>query len=265
MEQFRLYKGGWVNSIPHSSIKINQYEAGILLKKGGKFVKNVYNWDKKEASSFWYVIKDVYGGIDELPSKVRNQVRKSQKTYDFKLVSPEEMQELGYDLFIKSRERFGVNVPLTKDQWANRVNNGNSSGQDFWLAIDKETGIAEGFGINRIIGDYCSYVSMGVNPNAPKSTYPMYGLILEMNRYYLEELKLKYVCDGARSITEHSNIQPFLEEKFKFRKAYCDIQMFYKPLVGLAVKLLFPFRKLIKNKKIQAFLYQESMARGLVE
>ena len=85
-----------------------------------------------------------------------------------------------------------------------------------------------------------------------------------MNRYYLEELKLKYVCDGARSTTEHSNIQPFLEEKFKFRRAYCDLQMFYKPWLGLAVKILFPFRKIIKNKKIEAFLYQESMARGLV-
>lgn len=261
MEQFRLYKGGWVNTIPHSSIKISQSEADSLLKKGGLFVKNVYNWDKKDATSFWYVIKDVYGGIDELPSKVRNQVRKSQKTYEFKLVSPEEMNELGFALFNKSRERFGSDMSVTKEQWARRVHSGD---RDFWLAIDKETGVAEGFGINRIIGDFCSYISMGVNPNAPKSTYPMYGLILEMNRYYLEELKLKYVCDGARSITEHSNIQPFLEEKFKFRKAYCDIQMFYKPLLGFAVNLLFPFRKLIKIKRIQAFLYQESMARGLV-
>lgn len=262
MEAFRLYKGGWVNTIPHQSVKITQNEARNLLRKGGRFVKNVYNWDKQEQASFWYVIKDVYGGIDELPAKVRNQVRKSQKTYDFKKVSPEEMNELGFELFNKSRERFGQSMSVTKEQWANRVNSGD---RDFWLAIDKETGIAEGFGINRIIGDYCSYVSMGVNPNAPKSTYPMYGLILEMNRYYLEELKLKYVCDGARSITEHSNIQPFLEEKFKFRKAYCDIQMFYKPLLDLAVKLLFPFRKLIRIKKLQAFLYQESMARGIIE
>lgn len=248
-----------MNTIPHSSIKISQSEADSLLKKGGLFVKNVYNWDKKDATSFWYVIKDVYGGIEELPSKVRNQVRKSQKTYEFKLVSPEEMNELGFALFNKSRERFGSDMSVTKEQWARRVHSGD---RDFWLAIDKETGVAEGFGINRIIGDFCSYISMGVNPNAPKSTYPMYGLILEMNRYYLEEIKLKYVCDGARSITEHSNIQPFLEEKFKFRKAYCDLQMFYKPWLNLVVKAMFPFRKIIRNKKIEAFLNQEAMARG---
>jgi len=91
----------------------------------------------------------------------------------------------------------------------------------------------------------------------------MYGLIFEMNRYYLQERGLKYVLDGARSMTEHSNIQPMLEEKFKFRKAYCDLQLFYKPLIGMAVKVLFPFRRLIKHPKVVAILRQEAWARGL--
>ena len=69
--------------------------------------------------------------------------------------------------------------------------------------------------------------------------------------------------DGARSITEHSNIQPFLEDKFKFRKAYCDLQIFYNHWIGAAVKLLFPFRKLIKHPKVAAILRQEAWARGL--
>lgn len=40
--------------------------------------------------------------------------------------------------------------------------------------------------------------------------YVYYDLIYEMNRYYLEKRKVKYVNDGARSITNHSNIQLFL-------------------------------------------------------
>ena len=103
---------------------------------------------------------------------------------------------------------------------------------------------------------------MGVNPYAPKSTYPLYGLIMEMNRYYLAELKLAYVLDGARSITGHSNIQTVLEDKFKFRKAYCDVQVFYKPWLYIAVKMLYPFRHIIKNRKIAAILNQEAMTKG---
>ena len=134
---------------------------------------------------------------------------------------------------------------------------------EFWIGFDKEGGNAATFGINSLYYDYCDYSSMGISPEFPNNTYPMYGLIYEMNRYYLEERKMSFVCDGTRSIIEHSNIQPFLEEKFKFRKAYCELQVFYKPWLGLAVKVLFPFRRWIKNKKVAAILRQEAWARGL--
>lgn len=38
------------------------------------------------------------------------------------------------------------------------------------------------------------------------SAYPYYGLINEINRHYLQELGLRYVSNGACSITEYSNI-----------------------------------------------------------
>lgn len=91
------------------------------------------------------------------------------------------------------------------------------------------------------------------------STYPYYGLIFEMNRYYLDELKLKYVNDGARSITNHSNIQPFLIDTFHFRKAFCRLHIEYRGIKWL-VRILFPFRK-IMPRKIKALLDMEAMAR----
>lgn len=83
-----------------------------------------------------------------------------------------------------------------------------------------------------------------------------------MNRYYLNERGVKYVCDGARSITEHSNIQPFLIDKFHFRKAYCQLEIVYKWYVGIIVVMLYPFRKLIKHPGVTALLNLEAMARG---
>lgn len=180
-------------------------------------------------------------------------------TYDIRKVGVNEMNEKGYELFNASRKRYGAELCVSKEQWNRRI---NVKGQDFWLAIEKKTGVAQGFAINRVYNDYCNYVSMGYNPVAPKSSYPMYGLVFEMNRYYLEEKKLSFVLDGSRSLTEHSNIQPFLEEKFGFRKAYCDMKVYYKPLMGCIVKILFPFRKLIKKQKIALLLKQEAWARG---
>ena len=260
---YRLYKGCWIiKTKPHNSQPISIRFAYSLLSGGGYFVRNICNWDKSEPSPFWYVIKDYYGGIEELPSKVRNQIRRSYKTYDIRMVEKDEMIDKGFELFNASRKRFGNSMLISKEQWTTRV---SGDGQDFWMAIDKETGVPQAFGINRCYDDYCYYVSMGVNPDAPKSTYPMYGLINEMNRYYLEELKLLYVMDGARSVTEHSNIQPFLEEKFKFRKAYCDLKLYYKPWFGIVVMMLYPFRKWIKKGKIFSILRQEAWARGCEE
>ena len=48
-----------------------------------------------------------------------------------------------------------------------------------------------------------------------------------MNEHYLLERKLKYVNDGARNISHQTNIQDFLEQKFKFRKAYCKLHVEY--------------------------------------
>ena len=83
-----------------------------------------------------------------------------------------------------------------------------------------------------------------------------------MNRYYLDERKVMYVNDGARSITNHSNIQPFLIDKFNFRKAYCHLEIKYKWWLEFAVKCLYPFRKIIPVRQIKAILDMEAMARG---
>ena len=134
---------------------------------------------------------------------------------------------------------------------------------DFWCVFEKQSHKAVAFAINTCYSDCCNYNTMKANPAYLKnSTYPYYGLIYEMNRYYLDELKLKYVNDGARSITEHSNIQPFLIEKFNFRKAYCKLQIEYQWWMKLGVNVLYPFRNIIPVRTVKAILNMEAMKRG---
>lgn len=94
--------------------------------------------------------------------------------------------------------------------------------------------------------------------------YAYYGLIYEMNRYYLEDLKLKYVNDGARSITNYSNIQPFLIEKFNSRKAYCHLDITYRWWSWCIINVLYPFRAVIPICQVKALLNMEAMARGQI-
>lgn len=260
MEKYRLYKGAWVcESHPHKSKQITKNQAAEILAGGGYFLKNVFDFDNSSNHSYWYIIKDSFGGLDELPSKARNQVKKALKTYYYKRVDKKEMLELGYDLFNKSRERFhNHSLLVTRKSWEKSLGIEN---QEYWIGFDKETNLPASFGINTVYDDYCDYNTMGISPQVPNNTYPMYGLIYEMNRYYLQDRKLLFVLDGARSITEHSNIQPFLEEKFLFRKAYCSLHIYYRPWIGIVVLLLYPFRNWIKDKRINALLNLEAMAR----
>lgn len=257
---FVLYNRIWVDKDISTSKHISNKKANALLNKGGLVVRNTYEWDKTEESSFWYVIKDEFGGIEELPTKVRNQVRKSLKAYDFKIVSYDEMLKVGCELFNKSRERFGDSQKFTQEQWKDRLHRDKDN--EYWIGYEIETGKPASFALNAIYDDYVDYCTMGISPDFPNNTYPMYGLIFEMNRYYLEERKTRFVCDGARSITGHSNIQTVLEEKFKFRKAYCDIKLYYKWWLNIAIILMYPLRNLIKNPKVKALLNQEAMARN---
>lgn len=223
-------------------------------------VRNIFDFDNKEETCFWYVIKDSFGGMEELSSKMRNQVRKCFKTMRVERISAKQLLENGYDVFVEAAESYRIKLSIpSKSEFKNRIENALEN--EYWGVFDIETGKLVAFSMNAVSEDCCEYRTMKAIPKYEK-LYAYYGLIYEMNRYYLDELKLKYVNDGARTITNHSNIQSFLIEKFKFRKAYCHVRIYYKWWFGAIVKILYPFRNLIKNTKVRAVLNMEAMSRG---
>lgn len=234
---------------------------------GGIMFRNTYDFDCEETTLFWYVIKDTFGGLEELSSKMRNQVKKSLKIYDIERISPIEFQRIGLSIYNSAQENYRVKASLTSqieiDQMAERAkcSNGNV---DIWAVYTKDGRIPVAIAYNTLQKDCCNYNTMKCDPAyLHNSTYPYYGLIFEMNRYYLKGLGLKYVNDGARSITEHSNIQSFLIDKFHFRKAYCKLQIHYKWWVRIAVNLLYPFRNIIYEQHIQAIMRMEQIRREM--
>lgn len=226
-------------------------------------VRNSYNFDCKKETSFWFVIKDSFGGMEELSSKMRNQVKKCFKTMRVEKITADYLLQYGYEVFVAATDNYKVKaVPPTKEKFEKRIRNAEEN--EFWACFDLESEKMVAFCMNAVTAGSCEYRTMKAIPEFQKK-YAYYGLIYEMNRYYLEEKGLKYVNDGARSITNHSNMQPFLIDKFNFRKAYCYFSIHYKSLVRIAVNLLFPFRKCIKVSKVRALLDMEAMARNKYE
>jgi len=175
------------------------------------------------------------------------------------------MLNYGYLIFCEALKGYKVPAkPISKNSFINRINNEVKGGNvDYWMVFEKETNKAVALSINIILNNTCLYSTMKAIPFYLKnSTYPYYGLIYEMNRYYFERNEIKYVCDGARTITEHSNIQLFLIEKFNFRKAYCQLQIVYIWWMKILVNLLYNFRKIIPFRKVKSILNMEAMKRN---
>lgn len=263
MNNYKLYKGAWVSKDPINEQHLTDTECANLLNEGGYLVRNVFDFDCGEETSFWYVIKDAFGGMEELSAKKRNQVRKSFKMCDILKVSREDMLAQGYEVHALAAGSYKVKAVVpSQEEFRQRLSDENANNHDYWAAYDKQTKKMIAFSINFVHDDICDYETMKAIPSFQKSHYPYYGLLYEMNRYYLEEKGLKFVNDGARSITNHSNVQPFLIDTFNFRKAYCRLNIKYKWWFGIIVKILYPFSRFIKIAKVQAILNMEAMARN---
>lgn len=260
---YRLYKGAWIfERDPHTEKKLSSEDVKSLFSQGGLMIRNTYDFDCGQETSFWFVIKDSFDGMEELSSKMRNQVKKCFKTMKVEMISAEELKASGYSVFVKASESYRIKtVPPTKEEFLARIDHAEEN--EFWGCYDKETNKLVAFSMNCVSDESCEYRTMKAIP-AFQKLYAYYGLIYEMNRYYLEERRLKYVNDGGRSITNHSNIQPFLINKFNFRKAFCHFDIHYKWWLELVVKALYPFRKVLKLGKVQSLLNMEAMVRKAI-
>jgi hypothetical protein len=185
-----------------------------------------------------------------------------RRGFKYKTCLISHLKENGYEVFVEASNSYKIKaVPPTREEFNRRID--YSVENEYWGCYDIESNKLVAFSMNAVSKESCEYRTMKAIP-AYQKQYAYYGLIYEMNRYYLEERKLKYVNDGGRSITNHSNIQPFLIEKFNFRKAYCHFDMHYQWWPGMVVKALYPFRKLIKVRQVQSLLNMEAMAHNAI-
>lgn len=264
MNRYRYYKNSWIFIDESKEKLLSKDEADIILKEKGLMVRNIYDFDTKDETEFWYIIKDNFSEFKELPQSTKTKIRRSSKIYNFKQSNKEFILNNCHDILVSREKSFDIKCKITsKEAFSSMLDEyENENKIDYWIVENKESGEVVAFSINRIKEDSCEYDMLSCKPDALHDrSYPYYGLFYEMNRYYLQEKGFRYVCDGSRSITEHSNIQPFLIYNFKFRKAYCKLKVHYKWWFGVVVKLLFPFRNLIPFRNVRAVLKMEEYSR----
>lgn len=267
---WKIYQGALIADVPpHTKIELDKNDISFLLKKSKAFfLRWVSDFDRKDKTQFWYVIKDNFGDFDELSSNTRSKIRRGLKKCYVKKVDKKEIADQGYNVYIKAFDRYDTFIkPLSEEEFKKNI---EQTDYDYWAVYFKENDELVAFSQNIIADLTVNYSVIKLHPDYLKY-YTSYALLFEMNKYYLSEHNFKYVNDGARSLSHATNIQNFLIEKFKFRKAYCTLNVAYSPLVEIFVKILYPFRKIIEKlkfsiaQKITVVLRHEEIRRSFIK
>ena len=265
MHKYYIYRKCWrFDGAPHTEPLLNEEEWKSLLKQGGLMVRNTYDFDCEEETCFWYIIKDRFDGFDELTSRVRNKVRRAFNYFEYQHISYETMWEKTYPIVADTYADYHVHDrTMNQAVYEQYLSHCKEKTFDYWGIFDKSTRQLVGFCTVNIWDNCCEYGVTGILSKYKRNGYyPYYGLYYYLNEYYLKQQHFKYVSDSARSITEHSNIHDFLIENFHFRIAYCQLKVHYQWWMKIAVKLLYPLRKIITLQRVKAILNMESMQRG---
>jgi len=251
------------NLPPHKVLDITSTQAKELIKYYNVyFIRWISKWDIAK-SDFWYIIKDEKEDLALYNSNNRRKIRKALKTYDIKLVSKDVISKQGYDVYINAFKRYKTFLKPTSQQAF--IDSIMHSECEFWGVFFHDKLIA--YAQNIIQDNSCNYSVIKLHPDYLKH-YPAYGLFYRMNIYYLNEKNLLYVNDGAKSLSHDTNIQNFLIDKFRFRKAYCKLDIVYRKDIEILVYLLYPFKRFIFDshnkilKKLEVLLKHEEIRRS---
>ena len=236
--------------------KLSKEEMKYLLKNSNAlFLLNPYDYDSNEKTSFWYVVRKRPYTVEDYSPKIRKQIRRSLKEYRYTRINPLEILDDVYRVYLEANQRLGVTDVMTLGSFKMMVTTSIKAGKEWWGGFHIEDDKLAMVEILRITKS--GYAEMDAEWLSYKYTKhnPTYGLNDTIVGNLLGERGFELINAGARSLTEHSNVQDFLIEKFGFKKAYCRVQLYMPFGYRVVSKCLYPFRKLISNVKVKAFLH----------
>tara|TARA_Y100000385_G_C13071883_1_gene629453 strand:+ start:815 stop:1639 length:825 start_codon:yes stop_codon:yes gene_type:complete len=272
MTKWRKYNGAL---IPDQPPHIGVDDSNNLIKKkissnNAYFSRWITHFDCKEETDFWYIICDEFTPIELLSSNTRNNVRRGLKRCRIEMVDVSFIIKNCYSIYKAAFDNYhGHLSPISEREFEEEYSlYTDTKVWDFWVVYENETDQVIAYTRNKIEYNQCELCTTKFHPNFQRKLYPSEALFYSMNEYYLQEMNFDYINDGARSISHETNIQYFLMQKFKFRKAFCKLNIIYSTHIGFLVKLLYPFRVVLKSlnfgpfTKVNVLLKQEKIRRS---
>lgn len=214
--------------------------------KKALFAKYTTDFDCKTVQPWYWIICDTPFDWHTLKSKFRNEMKKALDNFEVRVIDPTEYVDELFEVkvsalssypkayrAIPTREEFERSIPTFK--------------KPCFAAFCKLDGKLAGF-INMVEMENALLYSGHHVMKDYEKLFVNYALILGMLDYYNPRLKEGcMLVDGERNINHNTNHQELLVKKFGFRKAYCKLHLKYRPIMGILIKCLYPFKSLLRE------------------
>lgn len=250
------------DAFPHETVDVTKVKNGQLWKENKKalFARWVSDFDCEETTSWWYVITKEPFDISKLKAKRRYIVVKGRDNFDVRRIDPKDYVDELYQVYTDSMEGYAVE------------HRRNRSYEDFersMLGLSADAQIQYVYAaFFRETNELCGYVHVPVHKEwaalsalKTKPRFEKFQINAALVYYVLEDLKDRmdgnyYIADGERNILHQTRFQDYLEKYFMFRKAYCHLNIQYRPIFKPLVYILYPFRKMLKKADKNAFIHK---------
>lgn len=257
---------------PHEPVNMAPIEDGSIWKIEGSIAllaRWASDWDCDCKTEWWYVIKDTPFDISLLKSKRRYEINKGNKNFDVREINAREYAEDLFKISLAAYSTYPASYRphLNHDSFVAYFNKWNDYKQ--YGAFSREDGSLCGFARLERCDKYIDFAVLKVLPDKERLGINA-ALIFKILVDHEDFIKSGgYICDGSRSIRHETAFQDYLEKYFLFRKAYCKINVIYRPVFKWLISILFPFRELVKKlggisniRKIYSVLRMEEIARS---
>jgi len=256
MNNWRKYNGALIPTTPpHIEVDLIDIEKKIQ-EEDAYFARWTSNFDQIEKTEFWYVICDRFIPISDLSKNTKNNTRRGLKRCRIEKVSVQYIIDHCYFVYKAAFDNYnGHLTPMTEKEFQEEYSKyTNKDIWEFWVVYEKESEILIAYSRNKIEFNQCEFCTTKFHPKYLRKYYPSEALFYSMNEYYLSKRNFKYLNDGARSISHETNIQSFLMQKFKFRKAFCKLNIIYSPKVKFILSIIYPFKSVFSLLKFGPFV-----------
>lgn len=254
---------------PHEVPDLSIIENGNIWKEnnGALFARWTTDFDCSKETNWWFIIKEAPFDFDNLNATNKKHIRQGLKKCNVRIINAEEEVEALYRVYEEAYVKYkNYDNKIDYKQFCCGVKEAVKDGVEYWGAWDSEKKLI-GWVTVKNHNKYVQTITAKFSANYLnlRASDALYYHILT---YYLNELKVGYVCSGERSINHITNTQEYKIKTFGYRKVYCKLNIAYSPKINWCIKILYPFRKILKLldritvfHRINAVLKMESLVR----